>query len=429
MPRKARDERLDTRAARLRLPVRREPYFRTIQEGRAIGYRRLAGGKAGTWIARHFDRDREPQRLYKALGNADDLLDADGVSTLNFAQAQAAAATWFADLGRVGGRVAAPLTVRAAMADYLADYRARGGKALPGTESAINAHIIPKLGDRLVADLTPGMIRTWHRALATAAPRVRSKAGETAARKIDHNDPDATRARRATANRVLTTLKAALSMAYRDGKVPSDDAWRRVAPFRNAEAPRIRHLTDDEAVRLVNAAGPEFRPMVIAALLTGCRYGELCRLRAGDLNAEQGTLHIRQSKTGKPRFVMLTAEGVEFFSGLAAGRKSTALMLARGDGSAWKTSDQHRPMRAACEAGQIAPAIGFHILRHAHASRLAMSGVPLGVIASQLGNSEAICAKHYRHLCPSYVADSIRAASKPLGLAVASNVEPIRGRR
>ncbi|MBU6356455.1 MAG: site-specific integrase [Rhodospirillales bacterium] len=429
MPRKARDERLDTRAARLRLPVRREPYFRTIQEGRAIGYRRLAGGKAGTWIARHFDRDREPQRLYRALGNADDLLDADGVDTLTFAQAQTAAVAWFTELGRVGGRVAAPLTVQAAMADYVADYRARGGKALSNLQSVIDAHILPKLGDKLVNDLTPGTIRNWHRAIATAAPRVRAKAGSTAIRKIDHADEDATRARRATANRILTVLKAALNMSYRDGKVPSDDAWRRVAPFRNAEAARIRYLTDDEAVRLVNATGPEFRPMVVAALLTGCRYGELCRLRTGDLNADQGTLHIRVSKTGKARHVMLTPEGVEFFSGIAAGRKSTALMLTRADGTGWKTSDQHRPMRAACEAGQIAPAIGFHILRHTHASRLVMSGVLLGVVAAQIGDSEATTAKHYAHLSPGFVADSIRAAFKPLGLAVQNNVEPIRGRR
>ncbi|WP_287850322.1 site-specific integrase [Acidiphilium sp.] len=429
MPRKARDERLDTRAARLRLPVRREPYFRTIQEGRAIGYRRLAGGKAGTWIARHFDRDREPQRLYKALGNADDMLDADGVDTLTFAQAQTAAVAWFAELGRAGGRVAAQLTVQAAMADYVADYRARGGKALSNLQSVIDAHILPKLGDKLVNDLTHGTIRNWHRAIATAAPRVRAKAGSTATRKIDHADDDATRARRATANRILTVLKAALNLAYQDGKTPSDDAWRRVAPFRNAEAPRIRYLTDDEAVRLVNASGPEFRPMVVAALLTGCRYGELCRLRAGDLNANQGTLHIRVSKTGKARHVMLTPEGVEFFTGLAAGKKSTALMLTRADGTGWKTSDQHRPMRAACEAGQIAPAIGFHILRHTHASRLVMSGVLLGVVAAQIGDSEATTAKHYAHLSPGFVADSIRAASKPFGLAVQNNVEPIRGRR
>ena len=66
MPRKARDERLDTRTARTKLSPRREPYWRTIQEGRAIGYRRLAGGRAGTWIARHYEPSGE--RKYKALG-------------------------------------------------------------------------------------------------------------------------------------------------------------------------------------------------------------------------------------------------------------------------------------------------------------------------------------------------------------------------
>ncbi len=409
--------------------MRREPYFRTIQEGRAIGYRRLAGGKAGTWIARHFDRDREPQRLYKALGNADDLLDADGFDCLTFAQAQERAAAWFAELGRAGGRVAAPVTVQAVMVDYLADYRARGGKALQGTESAIAAHILPKLGDKLVKDLTPGTIRSWHRALANAAPRVRAKAGSTATRKIDQDDAEATRARRATANRILTVLKAALNLAYQDGKVPSDEAWRRIVPFRNVEAPRVRYLTDDEAVRLVNATGPEFRPVVVAALLTGCRYSELCRLRAGDLNADLGILHIRVTKTGKARHVTLAPEGVEFFAGLAAGRKTTSLMLTRADGAGWKTSDQHRPMRAACEAGQIMPAIGFHILRHTYASRMVMAGVPLGVVAAQIGDTEVTTSKHYAHLSPGFIADSIRAAFKPLGLAVQSNVEPIRGRR
>ena len=76
MPRKARDERLDNRTARLKLPPRREPYWRNIQEGRALGYRRLAGGKAGTWIARHYDPAEG--RSYEALGAADDMLDADG---------------------------------------------------------------------------------------------------------------------------------------------------------------------------------------------------------------------------------------------------------------------------------------------------------------------------------------------------------------
>ncbi|MCU4161761.1 site-specific integrase [Acidiphilium sp. AL] len=427
MPRKARDERLDTRAARLRLPVRREPYFRTIQEGRAIGYRRLAGGKAGTWIARHFDRDRDPSRLYRSLGSADDYLDADGVETLTFAQAQAAAAAWFAELGRQHGRVAPPLTVEAALADYAADYAARGGKDVRGLKTAIDAHIVPRLGNKLVKDLAPGAIRSWFRALATAPARVRSKDGALATRALDASDVDATRARRATANRVLTVLKAALNLAYRDGKVPSDDAWRRVLPFRNADAPRIRYLTDAEAVRLVNAADPGFRPMVTAALLTGARYGELVRFRVTDFNPEAGTLHVRTSKSGRPRQIVLTSEGVDFFRQYCAGRKGTAVILTKPDGAQWGQSDQIRPIRAACEAANIAPAISFHILRHTHATRLIMAGVPLGVVAAQLGNSETICAKHYAHLSPGYVAESIRAAFGPLGVVAQTNVKPMMG--
>ncbi len=427
MPRKARDERLDTRAARLRFAVRREPYFRTIQEGRAIGYRRLAGGKAGTWIARHFDRDRDPTRLYKSLGSADDMLDADGVETLTFAQAQAAAAAWFTELGRSHVRAPALVTVEAAMADYLADYAARGGKDAKGLKTAIDAHILPRLGNRLVKDLTPGAIRQWFRALATAPARVRSKEGKIATRPLDATDAEATRARRATANRVLTILKAALNLAYRDGKVQSDDAWRRVAQFRNADAPRIRYLTDAEAVRLVNAADPTFRPMITAALLTGARYGELVRFRVADFNPEAGQMHVRVSKSGRPRHIMLTAEGTEFFRQQCAGKKGSALIFTKPDGDPWGKSDQTRRTKVACEAAQIAPAIGFHILRHTHASRLVMAGVPLGVAAAQLGNTEAVCAKHYAHLSPGYVAESIRAAFGPLGIVAETNVRPMTG--
>jgi integrase len=212
-------------------------------------------------------------------------------------------------------------------------------------------------------------------------------------------------------------------LAYRDGKIVSDDAWRRVQPFRNADAPRIRYLTDAEAVRLVNAADPGFRPMIVAALLTGARYGELVRFRVADFNPEAGTLHVRVSKSGKPRQIMLTTEGVEFFRQHCMGKKGNALILAKPDGEPWGKSGQIRPMRAACDAATIAPAIGFHILRHCHATRLVVAGVPLGVVAAQLGNSEAICARHYAHLSPGFVAESIRAAFGPLGIVDETNVQ------
>jgi integrase len=414
MPRKARDDRLDTRTARLKLAVRREPYWRNIQEGRALGYRRLPGGKAGTWIARRYDADEG--RTYRALGSADDFMDADGANTLTFAQAQARAADWFREIERNAGRLAEPITVIEAMEHYLADYLARGGKAERDVRTTINAHILPALGERRVADLSLGTIRAWHHQLAAAPARLRTGEKAKRANVRQAEGSEGRRARRSSANRVLTVLKAALSLAYREGRVPSDDAWRRVKPFANVDAPRIRYLTDEEAVRLVNACPPDLRALVVAALLTACRYGELARLRAGDLDAEAGVLHIGEAKGGKPRTVPLTDEATRHFLAVATGKPGTALLLTRADGGSWGESHQHRPLQDACDAARIAPAVSFHILRHTYASRLVQRGVPMAVIAAALGNTEAICAKHYAHLSPSYIADSIRQAAGELGI-------------
>jgi integrase len=225
----------------------------------------------------------------------------------------------------------------------------------------------------------------------------------------------------------LTVLKAALNLAYGDAKVMSDDAWRRVSPFKSANAPRIRDFTGAEAKRLVNAAGEAFRPMIQAALLTGARYGELVRLRAADFNAATAKLHIRAGKTGKARDVALTDEALKFFKVQAAGKAGNALMLTQPGGDAWGKSHQFRPMRAACAAASITPAIGFHILRHAYASRLVMAGVPLGAVAAQIGDSEVTCAKHYAHHSPASVADAVRNSSPALGIVAESNVVTLAG--
>jgi hypothetical protein len=63
-----------TRSARGRLKARREPHWRSISDGLAIGYRK--GAKGGTWIARHYTV--EAGRRFYALGAADDVADADG---------------------------------------------------------------------------------------------------------------------------------------------------------------------------------------------------------------------------------------------------------------------------------------------------------------------------------------------------------------
>ena len=73
--------------------------------------------------------------------------------------------------------------------------------------------------------------------------------------------------------------------------------------------------------------------------------------------------------------------------------------------------------------------MNFHVLRHTHASHLAMKGVGLGVIAAQLGHADTrMTEKHYAHLAPSYVADTNRAHFPTFGIAGNTAITPI-GRR
>jgi integrase len=310
--------------------------------------------------------------------------------------------------------------VREAVEDYLADYTARGGRALRDIEWTFNAHVLPDLGDQPVASLTTADLSTWHRALAEAPARLRSKAlaTERRVREVAENDAEGRRARRSTANGVLTLLKAALNHAFRMGRVADDTAWRRVRPFQKVSAARVRYLTDDEARRLATCCPPDLQALVTAALLTGARYNELASLRMADFDDENGTVHVAASKGGKARHIALTDEGREFFRRAAVGRAADVVLLPRGDGRRWNKSEQFRPMREACAVARIAPAASFHVLRHTYASRLAMRGVPMAVIAAQLGHADLrITMRHYAHLAPSYVADTVRAAFGSLDLS------------
>jgi integrase len=203
---------------------------------------------------------------------------------------------------------------------------------------------------------------------------------------------------------VLTILKAALTHAYQNRHASSADAWQATKPFREVDAPKVRYLSDAETVRLVNAALGEFRALVTGALMTGARYGELAALKVSDFASDSGSIYIARAKGGKPRHIHLSEEGLEFFRQATAGKVAQDLLLPRFDNAAWHHALQFRPNREACSRAKISPAISFHVLRHTYASRLAMRGVPMAVIAAQLGHSDTrMTERHYAHLAPSYV--------------------------
>ena len=300
MPRTVKNLKLDTRSARLSLATRPEPHWALISRDCHVGYRR--GAKVGTWVARF--RDEDGKRHYQALGTADDILDANGLTALSFSQAQAEARRFFETKARqLAGHAApqvGPYTVSMALTDYFSERERKGSKGVRADRYAAEARIDPTLGSTDVRKVTTKAFREWLTSVEKAPKLVRTRKGAATRQTVavDANDQDATRARKSTANRLLTVLKAALNFAFHEGKAASDEPWRKVKPYREVDEPVIHFLSPGECVRLVNACQGSFRELVRGALVTGCRYGELTRMKVSDYNPQAGTVTVRVSKSG-----------------------------------------------------------------------------------------------------------------------------------
>ena len=217
MARTIRDSNLETRTARGKLKPSGQPYYRGLEPGLHLGYRKPRTG-AGKWLAR---RNVEGMYSYHPLGVADDYGDADGQIILSYKQAQDAARK--VQVGRGIGTVAE--AVEAYLQALEADGRAQS--SLRRTRYDVAASILPALGGVELAKLTREQLQRWFNDLARRPVRLRTRPGEKQRYRELDGDADAHRARRVSANRIRATLLAALNHAFQAGHVGSDQAWRR----------------------------------------------------------------------------------------------------------------------------------------------------------------------------------------------------------
>ena len=259
MARKVRDASLDSRDARAKLKPRGMPYYRSVERGTHLGYRRIKG-KPGTWWARFYLGKGE--YAVEATGAADDQSDADGVAILDYWQAVEKTRE------RMVSRAHAAGAGRTPSSDRQTSRKNRSFEFLEGNrKSAVDARyrtaafIYPALGDTECEKLTTEMLRKWHAGLAKLLPRMRTRKGKKQQHRAFDGSEEAHRRRRSSANRVLTILKAALNYAFNDGRVASDGAWRKVKPFRGGR--RGAHAISER--RRSAAPYERLRPRVSAA--------------------------------------------------------------------------------------------------------------------------------------------------------------------
>jgi integrase len=419
MARTVRGGRLETRTQRLKLEVRKACYWNvTAKQGLHLGYRRLDNIN-GTWVARTYQGESGKYK-HKAFAQADDYSDADGDEVL----------TYFQAAQRIAG-VAPPVrhssaySVQDAIDSYLG-YIEKHRKSIADARSRLTAYVAayPYFAARPVSSLTPADFEAWSKWAYTHDPRAKAPK-----RKEKQEMPAAERERRrkATLNKVVTYLRAALDQAYDARHVETREAWARLRKFKGTDSARIARLSIEEARRLTNAAPPDFRRLLELALLTGCRYGELIAFQARDFDAISGTLLVAQSKAGKSRRVPLTDEGRRLLEELTADKKPDDIVLTKADGTAWRPNDQFERIRATCTAAKISPPINFHAIRHTTASLLVEKGAHLAFVAEVLGHSDTrMVSKHYAHLATNLVHDEIRAKLPSFNVKVDGKVRKLR---
>jgi integrase len=390
---------LSTLAARLRLKARVKPHWSTIDAGIALGYRKTSTTGAH-WCVRQYLGDQKYS--VRSFAIADDHVSADGTRVLNFQQARRRA------LELSATQPVGPYSVGEAMESYFKRREQKG--AHPDLdERRCEMHILPTLGSVPVDALTTARLEEWLAGLV----------GGATVEKI--------RASRASANRTMVILKAGLNMAFKSDKCASNKAWAACEPFADVNKPRLRFFSMAEVTRLLNAAGQsDFGNLCRAALFSGIRYGDLCKLTVGDFDQDSGTIYVLQSKTRAARRIVLTSEGIGFFTSLVAGRAADAPMLTR-EGKAWAPHQQSGPMTKLMQAARVEGA-SFHIFRHSHASHLLMAGCSMATVSANLGHASILVTeRHYAHLSSSYRSDQIRGAGLDFGTAAETTIVPFAG--
>lgn len=202
--------------------------------------------------------------------------------------------------------------------------------------------------------------------------------------------------------------------AWENGKIDSERPWRALKRVAVNYTPRSVFLTRPECLSLIEHCSPALQKLVMAALYSGCRVGELANLRVQDVGHQIFGIRVAAFKTGPARFVFLPDEGMAFFLSCCDGKSGSDLVLLSDRGKAWRR--QHANLfRRAIQKAKLPKEFVFHGLRHTYASDLVRQGVPLDVIARQLGHADVrTVSSTYGHLSEHFRENQIRTKFSPL---------------
>jgi len=204
-------------------------------------------------------------------------------------------------------------------------------------------------------------------------------------------------------------------MAWENGRIENDRAWRCLRRVPNVERPRMLFLTRAECQQLLAECRPDLQQLVMGALYSGCRSTELLRLTVADVARDGYGIYVAPLKTYRPRFVFLPDEGMAFFLFLCRSRGPREPVFVRGDGAPWQPRHHRHLYKRAVRMADLPEEFTFHGLRHTYASQLVQAGTPLSVVAEQLGHADTTTVtRTYGHCAPQIRESEVRFRFSPL---------------
>ncbi len=199
-----------------------------------------------------------------------------------------------------------------------------------------------------------------------------------------------------TINRELASLKHMFTIAEKLGKFDDKNPVKQVKFFQERQFV-MKILDREEINRLIDAAADHLKPILIIAVSTGMRKGEIFNLRWSDIDFVDHYIHIKKTKSNVMRKVPMNAVVAATLKNME--RKSEFIFP-----SSWSKKHKHimevfRLFKAACKKAGIRD-LRFHDLRHTAATLMVTGGIPLVTVSQILGHATIHMTMKYAHPTP-----------------------------
>jgi len=216
----------------------------------------------------------------------------------------------------------------------------------------------------------------------------------------------------ATVNREVALIKHMLTKAVEWG-ILVDNPARRIKLFREDNR-RLRFLTPREIKALLEACSPTLRRIVLLALHTGMRKGEILNLVWDNVNLRERFIELLDQKNGERSTIPLNQTAIDTLRSIP--RRLDSKYVFPGKTPDKPFYDLKRQFEKAVTKAGL-EGVTFHVLRHTCASHLVMAGVDLATVKEIMRHKSIEMTLRYSHLSPAHKKSAVDALESALTAA------------